>query len=88
MTVTIRKPVKRRPQFHPLRVSTVDMLTDDAVAVEFAVPDELRPAFAFRAGQHLTVRRLVDGEDVRRSYSICSGVDDGQLRIPSRRMAR
>ena len=90
MTVTIRKPVKRRPQFHPLRVSTVDRLTDDAVAVEFAVPDELRPAFAFRAGQHLTVRRLVDGEDVRRSYSICStpmDLDRGRLRIGVRQVA-
>ena len=90
VTVTIRKPVKRRPQFHPLRVSTVDRLTDDAVAVEFAVPDELRPAFAFRAGQHLTVRRLVDGEDVRRSYSICStpmDLDRGRLRIGVRQVA-
>jgi ring-1,2-phenylacetyl-CoA epoxidase subunit PaaE len=68
MTVTITKPVKRRPQFHVLEVSTVDRLTDDSVAVTFAVPPRLRPVFEFRAGQHLTVKR---GE-VRRSYSICS----------------
>jgi ring-1,2-phenylacetyl-CoA epoxidase subunit PaaE len=68
MSVTISKPVRRRPQFHPLEVSTVDRLTDDAVAVTFAVPESLRDLFAFRPGQHLTVRR---GE-VRRSYSICS----------------
>ena len=88
--VVIRKPVKRRPGFHPLRVVAVDRLTDDAVAVTFAVPDELRPVFAFRAGQHLTVRRLVDGGDVRRSYSICSTPMDlaerGLVRIGVRRV--
>ncbi len=90
MSVVITKPVRRRPQFHPLTVSTVDRLTDDAVAVEFAVPEELRDRFAFRAGQHLTVRRYVDGEDVRRSYSICSTpmeLDEGRLRIGVRRVA-
>ncbi|WP_432902417.1 2Fe-2S iron-sulfur cluster-binding protein [Micromonospora matsumotoense] len=56
MTVTITRPVRRRPAFHPLAVSAVDRLTDDAVAITFAVPDELRATFAFAAGQHLTVR--------------------------------
>ncbi|MER7888756.1 1,2-phenylacetyl-CoA epoxidase subunit PaaE [Micromonospora sp. NPDC048909] len=87
MTVTITRPVRRRPVFHPLPVAAVDRLTDDAVAVTFAVPAELRETFAFRAGQHLTVRRpaLDDGADVRRSYSICSTPDElarhGRLRI-------
>lgn len=86
MTVTITRPVRRRPVFHPLRVAAVDQLTDDAVAITFAVPDELRAAFAFRPGQHLTVRRIgADGADVRRSYSICSTPDElrrhGRLRI-------
>jgi len=72
VTVTISRPVRRRPQFHPLAVRSVDPLTDDAVCVSFTIPDELRADFAFRAGQHLTVRRIEDGEDVRRSYSICS----------------
>jgi ring-1,2-phenylacetyl-CoA epoxidase subunit PaaE len=54
--------------FHELEVSALDRVTDDAVAVTFAVPPELRETFAFRAGQHMTVRR----DDVRRSYSICS----------------
>jgi ring-1,2-phenylacetyl-CoA epoxidase subunit PaaE len=84
-TVTIRRPQRRRPVFHELRVATVDRLTDDAVAVTFQVPDELREVFTFQAGQHLTVRRLVDGVDVRRSYSICSTPEElartGRLRI-------
>jgi ring-1,2-phenylacetyl-CoA epoxidase subunit PaaE len=90
-TVTIRRPQRRRPVFHELRVATVDRLTDDAVAVTFQVPDELREAFTFQAGQHLTVRRLVDGADVRRSYSICSTPTElartGRLRIGVKQVA-
>jgi ring-1,2-phenylacetyl-CoA epoxidase subunit PaaE len=60
-------------RFHPLRVAAVDRLTDDAVAVTFDVPPDLRDAYAFSAGQHVTVRRAEpDEEEVRRSYSICS----------------
>lgn len=86
MTVTITRPVRRRPAFHSLPVAAVDRLTADAVAITFAVPEELREIFAFSAGQHLTVRRTGDnGEDVRRSYSICSTPDElarhGRLRI-------
>jgi ring-1,2-phenylacetyl-CoA epoxidase subunit PaaE len=61
-----------RQRFHRLQVSAVDRLTEDAAAVTFSVPAELRPAFAFRPGQSVTVRRLVDGRDERRSYSICA----------------
>jgi ring-1,2-phenylacetyl-CoA epoxidase subunit PaaE len=58
--------------FHRLRVAAVERLTDDAVAVTFAVPEELAETFAFRAGQYLTVRlETPDGEE-RRSYSICA----------------
>jgi ring-1,2-phenylacetyl-CoA epoxidase subunit PaaE len=86
MSVTITRPVRRRPVFHPLAVESVDRLTDDSVAVTFAVPPELREGFAFQAGQHLTVRRAgEDRSDVRRSYSICSTPADlaanGRLRI-------
>lgn len=86
MTVTISRPVRRRPVFHALRVAGVDRLTDDAVAITFAVPEELREAFAFQPGQHLTVRRVgADGEEVRRSYSICSTPQElarhGRIRI-------
>src|SRR5262245_1653622 len=53
-------------------VAAVDPLTDDSVSVTFAIPPELREAYRFAPGQHLTVRRIVDGVDIRRSYSICS----------------
>lgn len=58
--------------FHPLPVARVDRLCDDAVAVTFAVPAELRVTFDFKAGQYLTLRQDVDGVEERRSYSICA----------------
>ena len=65
--------------FVPLRVLTVDRLTDDSVAVELARP--LDGSFAFAPGQHLTLRRVVDGVDVRRTYSLCTSAGSGRLRI-------
>ncbi|GGT25549.1 MULTISPECIES: 2Fe-2S iron-sulfur cluster-binding protein [Streptomyces] len=58
--------------FHPLRVRAIERLTDDSVALTFAVPPELRETFRHKPGQHLNVRYNVDGEEIRRSYSICS----------------
>lgn len=60
--------------FHQLAVADVARLTDDAVAVTFDVPDDLRDVFAFDAGQSLTLRRVVDGAEHRRTYSICAPV--------------
>ena len=66
--------------FHPLRVASRH--TDaDALVVGFDVPEALRDTFAFTPGQYLTLRAMVDGEDLRRSYSICSALDDGALRV-------
>jgi ring-1,2-phenylacetyl-CoA epoxidase subunit PaaE len=61
-----------RGQFHELAVARVDQLCDDAVAVTFDVPPRLAEVFRFRPGQSLTLRRMIDGRDERRSYSICS----------------
>ncbi len=61
----------RRARFHPLTVAAVERLTDDAVAITFAVPDELAADFRFEPGQHLTLRAVLGGEEVRQSYSIC-----------------
>ena len=72
-------------KFYPLTVAQVKQETRDAIAVTFAVPDELRAAFAYQQGQHLTLRAKIDGEDVRRSYSICSAVQDQQLRVAIKR---
>jgi len=72
--------------FHPLRVRALQLDTDDAVIVSFEVPAELRDSFRFKAGQYLTLRSELAGRDVRRSYSICSGVDDPALRVGVRKV--
>jgi len=72
-------------KFHRLVVAKVERETRDAVAITFIVPAALAEAFRFAAGQHLTLRAYIGGQDVRRSYSICSGVQDGTLRIAVKR---
>ena len=72
MTAASQAPVRRRSEFHRLTVAHVQRLCADAVAVTFDVPAELAGEYDFRAGQSLTVRRVVDGREERRSYSICA----------------
>ncbi len=72
-------------KFHPLPVSKVHKETRDCIAVTFEVPPELRDSFQYQQGQHLTLRALVNDEDLRRSYSICSAVQDGALRVAIKR---
>ncbi len=67
--------------FHRIPVAEVRSEADDAVSVRLAVPTALEEAFAFRPGQHLTLKREINGEEQRRSYSLCAGVDDGEWRI-------
>jgi ring-1,2-phenylacetyl-CoA epoxidase subunit PaaE len=78
---------RRHGTFHPLRVSHVEPLTDDAVAITFEVPGELRGDYAFAHGQHLTVRTDIGGDEVRRNYSICAPATTGRLRIGVKRLA-
>ena len=72
--------------FHPLRVRAILPDTAEAVVVSFDVPDELREVFSFTQGQYLTLRKEIEGQDLRRSYSICAGVDDGELRVGVRKV--
>ena len=72
--------------FHPLRVREVMPDTAEAVVVAFDVPEPLREVFSFTQGQYLTLRTDIDGVDLRRSYSICAGVDDGELRVGVRKV--
>jgi len=72
--------------FHPLRVKAVEPDTPEAVVVSFEVPPELREVFGFTQGQYLTLRGDIDGQDLRRSYSICAGLDDGELRVGVRKV--
>ena len=74
------------PVFHPLRVADVRPETDDAVSITFEVPDDLAAEYRYLPGQHVTLRALIDGEDVRRSYSICANANDGVLRVGVKRL--
>ena len=72
-------------KFHRLAVARVERDTRDATVITFAVPDALRETFRHAQGQHVTLRADIDGDDVRRSYSICSPAPDGPLRIAVKR---
>lgn len=69
------------PRFHRLAVNDLRRESADAVSMTFAIPPDLIADYHFVPGQYLTLRTTMDGEEVRRSYSICSGPDDGELRI-------
>jgi ring-1,2-phenylacetyl-CoA epoxidase subunit PaaE len=73
-------------QFHELSVARVEPLTGDSVAVTFDVPGGLTDQFAYLPGQHVTVRAIIDGADVRRSYSIAADAASGALRIGVKRL--
>ena len=69
------------PEFHPLTIGDISKETDNAVCLTFDVPADLSETYRFTQGQYLTLKAEIDGAEVRRSYSICSGVDDGTLRV-------
>jgi len=69
------------PRFHRLRIRDVRRETPECVSLAFDVPAEMAAEYRFVQGQHLNLRATLDGEEVRRSYSICSGADDGELRV-------
>lgn len=73
--------------FHPLTVAEVTTETADAKVIRFEVPEALNGRFTFLPGQHLTLRRELDGEDIRRSYSLCSAPYEGAVRISIKRVA-
>lgn len=90
MASLITKPERHRARFHTLTVTHVLRLHEDAVAISFAVPDELADEYVFEPGQHLTLRATVAGEEARRSYSICLSRPDAlqrrELRIAAARV--
>lgn len=73
-------------RWYPLRIADVRPETEDAVSISFDVPVEDRAAFAFSAGQFLTLRAVIDGEECRRSYSLCSAPASGEWRIAVKRV--
>lgn len=73
--------------FHALEIAEVQRETDDAISLRFALPDSLRETFRFAPGQHLTLRTEIDGEEVRRNYSLCVAPHEDALRVAIKRIA-
>lgn len=74
-------------QFHALRVAEIVAETDEAKSIRFDVPPELAETFRFRAGQHLTLRATIGGEEVRRNYSLCVAPHEGELKVAVKQIA-
>ena len=73
--------------FHTLKIAEVIPETSDAKSIRFELPEELRQEFSFKPGQHLTLKADIQGEDVRRTYSLCVAPADGELKVTVKRIA-
>lgn len=70
-----------KPQFYTLRVKEVKPETQDGVSVSFQIPTELAQQFSYQSGQYITIKKQLDGEEVRRSYSLCSSPYETEFRV-------
>jgi ring-1,2-phenylacetyl-CoA epoxidase subunit PaaE len=68
-------------QFHSLNIKSIDTVTEKSVAITFEVPENLKDNFAFNAGQYITLKTAINGEDIRRDYSICSSKNSSELTV-------
>jgi len=74
------------PKFHALKVADVRPETEDTVSIAFDIPADLIQDYAYTAGQYLTLRATINGEDTRRSYSICRAPKENELRVAIKRI--
>ena len=74
------------PKFHALKIADVRQEIEDAVSISFEVPSDLVSDYFFKPGQYLTLRTQINGEEVRRSYSICSAPFENELRVAVKRV--
>ncbi|MGX1928098.1 2Fe-2S iron-sulfur cluster-binding protein [Flagellimonas sp. 2504JD4-2] len=72
--------------FHALKISAVDALTPNAVALTFEIPDNLKDTFTFTAGQYITIKHSINGEELRRAYSISSAPSSGRVTVGIKKM--
>lgn len=73
-------------RFYELTISKITQLTTSSVMITFEVPELLKKVFHFEAGEYLTLQQAIGGEKVRRAYSICSGVNEGELSVAVKRV--
>ncbi|NLS09504.1 phenylacetate-CoA oxygenase/reductase subunit PaaK [Nesterenkonia sp. MY13] len=78
-------PARRRATFNTLEVAEVRRLTSDSVEVTFAIPEELQDDFDYAPGQYVALRAEIDGQELRRSYSICTEPVPGEIRVAIKR---
>lgn len=69
------------PKFHSLNVREVRRETEDTVSIAFDIPVDLKADYAFQSGQYLTLKAIVNGEEIRRSYSLCSAPFENEWRV-------
>ncbi len=72
--------------FHALKLASVDRLTPNSVALTFEIPEQLKSAYAFKAGQYITIKHTVDGQELRRAYSISSSPSSGKITVGIKKM--
>jgi len=74
------------PRFHALTIADIRRETAEAISVAFAVPAALAADYRYVAGQYVTLRATIEGDEVRRSYSICTAPEDNELRVCIKRV--
>ncbi len=76
------------PRFYSLRVNDIQRETADCVSVAFQIPEQNHDDFHFIQGQYLTIKAVIEGEEIRRSYSICSSPTDKELRVAVKKVPK
>lgn len=69
------------PSFHKLSIKDIKRETNKAISIAFNLPENLKDTFAFKAGQYITLKTVIDGHEVRRDYSLCASPKSGDLKI-------
>ena len=72
--------------FHKLAIAEIVPETNEAKSIRFLIPDQLRETFVFKPGQHLTLKAVIDGEEVRRNYSLCVAPQDNEVMVTVKRI--
>lgn len=70
-----------KPTFNTLKISEIRKETEETVSIQFEIPEELKSDYQFVSGQYLTLKTDVDGEEIRRSYSLCSAPYENEWRV-------
>ena len=74
-------------KFHSLKVQDIYKETKDCSVISLEIPEDLKEAFQFQQGQHLTLKANIDGEEVRRSYSLCSSPTENQWKVAVKKVS-